>query len=143
MSDGIIDKVRNWISLDDWPDSETAGNRSPNDRRSSIVRLDFRRDPVIKHYRPSSFDDVELAAELLKSGAPVIVTLEAASSADKMRMIDFLLGVIFALDGYVRKIAPGVYMFSPPGIPIEGPDAEKGPESKFELMDVSEPTSEW
>lgn len=143
MSDGLIQRVRRWITLDDWPDPEPALNRSPSDRRASIVRLDFRRDPVIKHYRPRTFDEVELAADLLKSGAPVIITLESAESSDKTRMIDFLLGVAFALDGYVRKIAPGVYMFSPPGIPIEGPEPDKGPESKFELLDVSDTSSGW
>jgi len=143
MSDGLLQRVKRWITLDDWPDSDPVPHRSPSDRRASIVRLDFRRDPVIKHYRPHSFDEVELASDLLKSGAPVIITLEAADHADKTRMIDFLLGVIFALDGHVRKIAPGVYMFSPPGIPIEGPEAEKETESKFELFDVAENTSGW
>ena len=143
MSDGLIEKVRRWMTLDDWPDSEPAVARSPVERRANIVRLDFRRDPVIKHFRPHNFDEVELAADLLKSGAPVVITLEAADSSDKTRMIDFLLGVIFALDGYVRKIAPGVYMFSPAGIPIEGPEPDKVPESRFELVDPSDTSAGW
>lgn len=143
MSDGLIQKVRRWITLDDWPESDPAFVRSPSERRANIVRLDFRRDPVIKHFRPRSFDEVELAAELLKSGAPVVITLESAESSDKNRMIDFLLGVTFALDGHVRKVAPGVYLFSPAGIPIEGPDPEKAPESKFDLMDVSDSSPGW
>lgn len=143
MSDGLIERVRRWITLDDWPDSEPVTNRSPAERRANIVRLDFRRDPVIKHYRPRSFDEIELAADLLKSGAPVIITLEVAESSDKTRMIDFLLGVTYALDGHVRKIAPEVYMFSPPGIPIEGPEPDKVPESRFDLMGLSDSSSGW
>lgn len=135
--ESLVTRVKRFIFMDDWPEEVR------EERGTNIVRLDFRRDPVIKHHRPKSFEDVELAADLLKGGAPVILTLERADGGEKGRMIDFMLGVTYALDGYVRKIATGVYMFSPAGIPIQGTEPETPTEPRFEFTDISEGSERW
>jgi cell division inhibitor SepF len=52
------------------------------------------------------------------------VNLEDTPSEVAERLIDFLNGVTYALDGYVEKVAEGAYLFTPAHIAIhaEGPE---------------------
>jgi len=72
----------------------------------------------------TSFGDVQKAADRLKSGEPQIINLEKTPSDVAERLIDFLNGVTYALDGYVEKVAEGAYLFTPAHIAIhaEGPE---------------------
>lgn len=74
--------------------------------------------------RPRVFDDVQLAAGFLKGNRPVVVSLEACERALAQRMLDFLSGATFALDGHMRRLGEDIFMFTPSHITIgEGDDA--------------------
>jgi cell division inhibitor SepF len=73
----------------------------------------------------STFADVQKAADRLKAGEPQIVNLEKTDANSAERLIDFLNGVTYALDGSVEKISEGAYLFTPSHISI---NAEGGPE---------------
>ena len=70
-----------------------------------------------------SFDNAQQAADGLKDGHQQIVNLEKATPEVCTRIIDFLNGVIYALDGYVEKVGEKVYLFTPANYVIE---VEKG-----------------
>lgn len=65
------------------------------------------------------FDDAKLAADGLKSGEHQIVNLERASPQMAERIIDFLNGVTYAIDGTVERVGDKVYMFVPANISVE------------------------
>jgi cell division inhibitor SepF len=65
------------------------------------------------------FDDAKLAADGLKSGDQQIVNLERAAPHMAERIIDFLNGVCYALDGTVERVGEKVYMFVPANITVE------------------------
>ena len=66
----------------------------------------------------TSFTDIQRAADRLKAGEPQIINLERTPAEVSERLIDFLNGVTYALDGYVEKIAEGAYLFTPSHIAI-------------------------
>ena len=66
-----------------------------------------------------SFDSAQQAADGLKEGHQQIVNLEKAPPDVCTRIIDFLNGVIYALDGYVEKVGEKVYLFTPSNYVIE------------------------
>ena len=65
------------------------------------------------------FDDAKAAADGLKSGEQQIVNLERATPQMTERIIDFLNGVCYALDGTVERIGDKVYMFVPANVIVE------------------------
>lgn len=69
--------------------------------------------------QPLSFDDARLAADGLKDGRQQIVNLERTNQAMSERIIDFLNGVTYALNGFVEKISDRVYLFAPSNVVIE------------------------
>jgi cell division inhibitor SepF len=72
----------------------------------------------------ANFADTQKVADRLKAGEPQVVNLEKASPEVAERLIDFLNGVTYALDGYVEKVADHAYLFTPSHIAIhaEGPE---------------------
>lgn len=67
----------------------------------------------------SSFENAQQAADGLKDGHQQIVNLEKATPEVCQRIIDFLNGVTYALDGFVEKVGEKVYLFTPSNYVIE------------------------
>lgn len=72
------------------------------------------------------FEDARLAADGLKMGEQQIVNLEKASPQMGERIIDFLSGVCYALDGTVERIGDRVYLFVPANVEVEIDDGSTG-----------------
>ena len=71
-------------------------------------------------FRPNSFNDTSKAADDLRSHKAVIVNMENGDKAMARRVVDFLSGCVYALDGDVKKIAQSAYLFCPHNMDIAG-----------------------
>ena len=71
-------------------------------------------------FRPSSFNDTSKAADDLRNRKAVIVNMENVDKAMARRVVDFLSGCVYALDGDVKKIAQSAYLFCPHNMDIVG-----------------------
>ena len=71
-------------------------------------------------FRPTSFNDTSKAADDLRSRKAVIVNMENVDKAMARRVVDFLSGCVYALDGDVKKIAQSAYLFCPHNMDIVG-----------------------
>jgi len=92
--------------------------------RRDNFRIASARESSIAIMSVSNFADVQKAADRLKAGEPQIVNLEKTTPEIAERLIDFLNGVTYALDGYVEKVADSAYLFTPSHIAIraDGPE---------------------
>lgn len=77
-----------------------------------------RQDVVL--FRAKSFNDATKAADDLRSRKAVILNMENVDKALTRRVVDFLTGCVYALDGSVKKIANSSYLFCPHGMNIVG-----------------------
>lgn len=71
-------------------------------------------------FHPSSFNDCTKAADDLRDKKGIIVNLENVDKALSRRVVDFLTGCAYALDGKVNKIAQSTYLFSPHNMNVIG-----------------------
>ena len=71
-------------------------------------------------FRPGSFNDTSKAADDLRSRRAVIVNMENVDKAMARRVVDFLSGCVYALDGDVKKIAQSAYLFCPRNVEVHG-----------------------
>ena len=71
-------------------------------------------------FRPTSFNDTSKAADELNKRKAVIVNMENVDKAMARRVVDFLSGCVYALDGDVKKIAQSAYLFCPHNMDIVG-----------------------
>ena len=71
-------------------------------------------------FRPGSFNDTSKAADDLRNRKAVIVNMENVDKAMARRVVDFLSGCVYALNGTVRKIAQSAYLFCPNNVNVVG-----------------------
>ena len=71
-------------------------------------------------FRPVNFNDASKAADDLRARKIVVVNLENVDKAMARRVVDFLSGCVYALDGDVKKIAQSAYLFCPHNMDIVG-----------------------
>ena len=71
-------------------------------------------------FRPGNFNDTSKAADDLRNRKAVIVNMENVDKAMARRVVDFLSGCVYALDGDVKKIAQSAYLFCPHNMDIVG-----------------------
>lgn len=71
-------------------------------------------------FEPRSFDEAEAIAKRLKENKAAVINLHKLQRDYAQRTIDFLTGVIFALDGSIQKIGHNVILCAPRNIPVTG-----------------------
>ena len=105
----------------DYDDEEVEYIEEPGGRRRpTTVRVHSSRPTYVSVWMTiQSFENAQQAADGLKDGHQQIVNLEKASPEVCTRVIDFLSGVIYALDGYIEKVGEKVYLFTPSNYVIE------------------------
>lgn len=67
---------------------------------------------------PRQYEDVQEIANHLKEGRAVIVTLEDLDREVAKRIVDFMGGVAYALNGEVQRVAEGIFVFAPQSIVV-------------------------
>ncbi len=91
-------------------------------KRPVTLKLQSTRVSYVSVRLPQSFDDARLAADGLKDGRQQIVNLEKTTPEMSERIIDFLNGVTYALNGFVEKVGDRVYLFAPSNVMIDVPE---------------------
>jgi cell division inhibitor SepF len=111
----------------------SGGSSVPLRRSAATLRLDHaRRTHVTVRRAMRSFEDAQRAADGLKEGQQQIVNLEQTPVEMSERIIDFLNGATYALDGSVEKIGEQVYLFTPATVTIDVEDKPAaGPRPSF------------
>ena len=71
-------------------------------------------------FHAKAFDDAAKAANELRSKRAIILNMENVDKALTRRVVDFLSGCVYALDGQVKKIAQSTYLFCPHSMDIVG-----------------------
>ena len=71
-------------------------------------------------FRPANFGETTKAADALRSNKAVVLNLENVDKAMSRRVVDFLSGCVYALNGSVKKVAQSTYLFCPHNMDVVG-----------------------
>ena len=83
-----------------------------------VVNMAGKQEVVLFHAK--TFDDAAKAADELRKRKAVILNMENMDKALTRRVVDFLSGAVYALDGSVKKIAQSTYLFCPHKMAVVG-----------------------
>ena len=98
----------------------SGGALNPPRRGVTPLRIEqTRRTHITVRRAVQSFDDARRAADGLKEGQQQIVNLEQTPADMTERIIDFLNGATYALEGSVEKIGEQVFLFTPNSVTID------------------------
>ena len=99
--------------------SETdTGSSNVTGFSAQVVSMSNRQEVVLFH--PANFNDTSKAADHLRAKKAVIVNMENVDKAMARRVVDFLSGCAYAVDGKVKKVAQSTYLFCPHSMEVVG-----------------------
>ncbi|MGN0687673.1 MAG: cell division protein SepF [Oscillospiraceae bacterium] len=71
--------------------------------------------------KPKNYDEImKEAVRFLKENAIVILNLDNVTAEARMRIVDFMTGVIAVIDGKMEKIASCTYTVTPKNVSLQG-----------------------
>ena len=74
---------------------------------------------------PRAFSEAQQIADYLKARNQVVVNFKRVTSDVSKRIMDFLNGIVYAIDGTMQKLGPGIVLCAPKGFEIEGNISEE------------------
>ena len=83
-----------------------------------VLNVGNKQEVVLFHAK--TFDDAAKAADELRKRKAVILNMENVDKSLTRRVVDFLSGSVYALDGSVKKIAQCTYLFCPHNMAVVG-----------------------
>ena len=102
------------------PASTSSAGVASGGFNGQVLNMNASNKQEVVLFRPGSFNDTSKAADDLRSRKAVIVNMENVDKAMARRVVDFLSGCVYALDGDVKKIAQSAYLFCPHNMDVVG-----------------------
>ena len=86
--------------------------------RKSTSPADEDSDFEVAVYQPRVYEDSLSISTHLRQGNPVIVNIRSLEPNDGTRLIDFVCGAAYAIDGHMMRIGDSIFLFTPKNIAI-------------------------
>ena len=106
------------------------GKRSPKEK---IVNMPQTQAIRMVISQPTTFEQSEEICSFLKERKSVIVNLEYVNKDVARRIVDFISGGVYALDGYIQKISNAIFLVAPSNYEITNEMAREEMKNKLSV----------
>ena len=80
----------------------------------------------LKLMAPKDFSEAKKVADCLMAGSSVVLNIENIGRKDIVRFMDFLMGVIYVIDGNMKHVSKTTVIVTPNNVGVEGdPEIEE------------------
>ena len=83
--------------------------------------------------QPTSFEQSDEICSFLKEKKSVIVNLEYVNKDVARRIVDFISGGVYALDGYIQKVSNSIFLVAPSNYEITNEMAREEMKNKLSV----------
>ena len=83
--------------------------------------------------QPTSFEQSDEICSFLKERKSVIVNLEYVNKDIARRIVDFISGGVYALDGYIQKVSNSIFLVAPSNYEITNEMAREEMKNKLSV----------
>ncbi len=147
---GFINAVKNFIGIetedeyydDEYYDEEDEIEEEPQPKRtaasftkkssSKVVPINPGTSSRIRIMKPSEFDDSTGVADEIKGGRLVIFDVGNLDASDARRVVDFVSGAAYGVNGNVRRVSGGIFVAAPRNIDITGDNLKEHTRNTFD-----------
>ncbi|GGG89924.1 cell division protein SepF [Paenibacillus radicis (ex Gao et al. 2016)] len=132
----VINRFMNYLGLQDEEEvverervtqvEEQEVETSPFESRkntkntNNIVSIHSQKNVRVVLNEPRSYDEAQEIADHLRSRRAVIVNLQRVRTDLAVRIVDFLSGTVYALNGNISKLGPNIFLCTPDSVEIQG-----------------------
>ena len=127
---GTMNKLLNWIGISEEVDEEEEflTNEKPEveepmipvGKRGKVVNLQATTHMKVVVIQLTCFEDARDIADHLKAKKPIVINLEQLDRDVSRRVVDFLSGAVYGVDGNIQKVANGIFLIAPYTVDIMG-----------------------
>lgn len=127
---GIADNFWKWLGVQTDVEEEyielPAVEGSVQDSKHSyesrnnrnVVSIHTNKNMRVVVCEPERFDEVQALADHLKNRRQIILNFESTPPEISQRIIDFVSGTVYALDGQSQQLGKNIFLFAPSNIEI-------------------------
>ncbi len=151
MSGALMNKVWNLFGMDsaetedydneDIYDYENDEEEEVEDkklfgrRNNKVVNMPQTQSQAIKMVisQPTTFEQSDEICGFLKEKKSVIVNLEYVNKDVARRIVDFISGGVYALDGYIQKVSNSIFLVAPSNYEITNEMAREEIKNKLSV----------
>lgn len=127
IKDWFIDDVEddmddeNYTEEIDTEPKTSIFEQAHSQRTSEAVKaFNANKDGHLILFEPRAFSEASEIANYLKQKRAAVVNLHRLQKEQSKRIIDFLSGVIYAIDGDIQQIGPKIFLCTPKNIGVSG-----------------------
>ena len=91
-------------------------------RNNRVVNISATTRLAVVLVKADQFNNVADIADHLKNKMTVVLNLESTDKEVSKRMLDFLSGVTYAIEGKIKRVASNTYLITPLDVEIVGDD---------------------
>lgn len=119
-----VARINNVVSFTN-PNREYTGSRHDSGENARVVLVE-----------PVRFEESQGIADNLLDHKAVVINIESCDTDIAAKIIDFVGGVVYAIDGTIQKVSQGIILAAPQNIDIAS-------ELKHDLADTDEEIFAW
>ncbi|MGI6608121.1 MAG: cell division protein SepF [Erysipelotrichaceae bacterium] len=109
-----VEEIENEEIRDEFDDVSSKYEKAQNEKVKKVSNAKM----MVKE--PRSFDDSAEIANCLLANKACVVNIHRLQEASAIRLLDFLAGVIYAIEGEYQRIDRNVFLFTPHDMPVDG-----------------------
>jgi cell division inhibitor SepF len=130
---GVMNKFMNFLGLQEEEEiierervieSAEEAETNPYEQRSknkaNVVSIHSQKNSRVVLSEPRTYDETQDIADHLRSRRAVVVNLQRVRPDTGIRIVDFLSGTVYALNGSISKLGPNIFLCTPDSVDIHG-----------------------
>ena len=134
VEDDDVDDVVNGASA--YEEDEEVEERKPmmfGRRNAKVVNMPQAHQIEMVISQPTTFEQSEVICQYLKEKKSCIVNLEYVNKDVARRIVDFISGGVYALDGHIQKVSNSIFLVAPTNYEISNEVAREEMKSKLSV----------
>lgn len=108
------------VEIDTEPKTSLFEQAKFSKTSDAIKALSASKDSQLILFEPRAFAETQDIANYLKSRKAAVVNLHRLQKEQSKRVVDFLSGVIYAIEGDIQRIGPRIFLCTPKNIGVSG-----------------------
>jgi cell division inhibitor SepF len=112
----MIEREQTYDTIEE-PQDNTAEVRK---FKNNVVSLHAQKSSKLVLCEPRNYEETQDIADHVRMRKAVIVNLQRVRPEQAMRIVDFLSGTVYALNGTISKVGPNIFVCTPDTVEVLG-----------------------
>ena len=120
MEDGNEEDVLQGYDTEGPREKKTRQNEDAHKKDNKIVNINATTQLEVVLVKPEAYADGSIVADHLINRRTVVLNLESTNKEVSRRLLDFLSGVAYAIDGQIKRVANSTFIITPYNVGVVG-----------------------